>query len=1159
MTFKEVSSKVDFVKLEKEVLEFWEESDAFNKLKQLRAKSDRHWSFLDGPITANNPMGVHHAWGRTYKDVFQRFKAMQGYNQRWQNGFDCQGLWVEVEVEKELGFESKRDIERFGLAEFVKLCKMRVLRYAAIQTEQSMRLGYWMEWNDPDELRRLRFLMEQDPQQEVTYEGPAGATTGTVEQIVGRLGRPEVGGSYFTFSDENNYQIWGFLQKCYENGWLYQGTDVMPWCARCGTGISQHEIVTDGYQEVTHESIYLKFPLLGRDQEALLVWTTTPWTLTSNVAAAVGPELTYVKVQAGDGWTYYLAEEALQETMIGDYEVVDRLKGVDMVGWEYEGPFDELTRVRQALEGYTHRVVGWKDVGADEGTGVVHIAPGCGAEDFELSEEHDLPVVAPLDESGVYVEDFDWLTGRDVHTVAPDIFENLQEKGFYYRKQRYTHRYPHCWRCGQELVYRLVDEWFISMGPVYDKPRDEVTDQEKAASLRYQIMDVVDEINWVPAFGYDREMDWLRNMQDWMISKKRYWGLALPIWVCDGEECNHFHVVGSDDELEERAIEGWDTFKGHTPHRPYVDAVKIACPECGGKASRIADVGNPWLDAGIVAFSTLHYRDDPQYWEKWFPADFITESFPGQFRNWFYSLLAQSTALTGRPPFKNVLGFATLLAEDGREMHKSWGNAIEFNEAADTMGADVMRWLYLAHKPEQNLLFGYNKGDETRRRFLIPLWNVYSFFVTYANVDEWVPETGDQKNGDLRTETGDPQSSTQSLISNLQSLVIQAPAAPQSPDPANAQLDQWIIERLNETTLEVTEHLEAFASDRATAALEAFLDDLSNWYVRRSRRRFWKSEADTDKAAAYATLYHVLVTMTRLLAPFIPFTSEAMFQNLVRSVTPDAPESVHHASWPTADAGALDHELLDKMRLAITVASLGRAARSAADIKLRQPLASARVNVGSQQEKDDILELADVLAEEINVKEIDVVSEVGELVDYKILPNNRLLGPKYAADFPRVRQALMAVDPGQAAATLQQEGQLTITVDGQEIVLDQEEVLVQTESRGGLAVASDKGVTVAVDTQLTPALVQEGYARDLVRAINNMRKAAGLEIEDRVHLRYQLPGDEDVAAAFDSFGDYVQQETLALSLQAKQPPQGDYEETVSVGDAEFVIALSKAE
>ncbi len=1136
MTFKDVPNKVDFVALEQEILKFWQETDAFNQLRRLRAETEKEhgtFSFIDGPITANNPMGVHHAWGRTYKDLYQRYQAMQGKNLRWQNGFDCQGLWVEVNVEKELGFENKRDIEKYGLAEFMKLCKARVLKYAAVQTEQSIRLGYWMDWNDTDELRRLRGLLIENPMQEVTVQGPRGPVTGTVEQVVGQLGMPQMGGSYFTFSDENNYQIWRFLKTVTERGWLYKGRDVMPWCARCGTGISQHEIVTDGYREVAHDSVFLRFPLLGREKEALLVWTTTPWTLTSNVAAAVGPELDYVKVQAGDGWTYYLAKEAMANTLIGkNNQVVAEMKGADLVGWEYRGPFDELPAAQKAFaeagepggSGYTHRVIPWKDVGADEGTGIVHIAPGCGAEDFQLSKEHHLPVIAPLDENGVYVDGFDWLNGRHVQTVAPDIFDNLRQKDVYYRKQKYQHRYPHCWRCGQELVYRLVDEWFISMGQLYDKPREELTEAEKAASLRYQIMDRVDKINWYPSFGYDREMDWLRNMHDWMISKKRYYGLALPIYEC--KECDHFTVIGSKEELKERAVEGWEKFEGHTPHRPYIDEVKIACEHCGAKVERIKDVGNPWLDAGIVALSTVHYSEDPAYWSKWYPADWISESFPGQFRNWFYSLLAQSTVLAAEPPFLNLFGYSTLLAEDGDEMHKSSGNSIEFKEAADQMGADTMRWLYAGCKPEQNLRFGFNRGDETRRRFLIPLWNVYSFLVTYAKLDGWMPN------------------SNQLSVSSNQSLVT-----------ARAELDRWILERVKETAVSVRAALDVYNSEKAVQHLEGLLDDLSNWYVRRSRRRFWKSEADADKNAAYATLYRVLVEFIRLLAPFIPFTTEAMYQNLVRAVDTAAPASVHHCFYPSANAEKLDRRLLDKMRLAITAASLGRSARSAADIKLRQPLAKARVNVGSQQEQADLVELADVLKEEINVKELEVVSEVGELVNYKLMPNNRVLGPKFGKRFPKVRAALMVLDPAVAARALQAGELLTLEVDGETVTLDSEDVLVQTESRGGLAVASDKGVTVAVDTELTPELAQEGYARDLVRAVNNMRKTAGLDIADRIKLGYQAEGE--VAAALVNFGDYVKQETLAVKLTAVLPANPLHTETVNVGGQSVTLSLTR--
>ena len=1143
MAFKDVSNKVDFVQLEQDTLNFWKKTDAFNELRRLRAESEKEYgtfSFIDGPITANNPMGVHHAWGRTYKDLYQRYHAMQGKNLRWQNGFDCQGLWVEVNVEKELGFRNKRDIEAYGLAEFVKLCKMRVLQYAAVQTEQSIRLGYWMDWNDPNELRRLRGLLEADPSQEVTIEGPDGPVSGTAEQVVGLLGMPEVGGSYFTFADENNYMIWKFLKTVNDNGWLYQGTDVMPWCARCGTGISQHEIVTDGYQTITHDSIFLKFPITRKtsevssdgessqtsevSKEALLVWTTTPWTLSSNVAAAVGPELDYVKVQAEDGWTYYLAEGAMKNTLVGkNNEVVGKLKGSELVGWEYRAPFDMLPIVQEtfAEANYTHRVIEWKDVGSEEGTGIVHIAPGCGAEDFQLSKEHNLPVIAPANEDGIYLDGFAWQSGKHVQDVAEDVFTHLRENDMYYRKQKYEHRYPHCWRCGEELIYRLVDEWFISMGELYDKPRSEVTEEEKAASLRYQIMDRVDKINWYPSFGYDREMDWLRNMHDWMISKKRYWGLALPIWTCD--DCGHFTVIGDEDELEERAVEGWDEFNGHTPHRPYIDSVKIACEECGGKVSRIKDVGNPWLDAGIVAFSTTGYRKhNDEMWQKWYPADWISESFPGQFRNWFYSLLAQSTVLGDEPPFLNLFGYSTLLAEDGREMHKSWGNSIEFNEAADQMGADTMRWLYASCKPEQNLRFGFHVGDETRRRFLIPLWNVYSFFVSYANLDGWTPDGN---------------------------LVV-------SPNAANAQMDKWIVERLSETAVKVRKSLDVFDSERATQHLEAYLDDLSNWYVRRSRRRFWRSEADVDKSAAYATLYHVLVEFVKMLAPFIPFTTEEMYQNLVVSHDEDAPKSVHHTMYPSANADELDQPLLAKMRLAITTAGLGRAARASADVKLRQPLAKARVNVGSQRERNDLRELADVLVEEINVKVIEVVSEVGELVSYKLLPNNRVLGPKFGKAFPQVRNALGQLNPADAARTLQAGEPLQLEVNGETVELTADDVLVQTEALGDTAVASEKGVTVAVDIELTPALVQEGYARDVIRHVNNMRKDAGLEISDRIELAYVADGD--VAETFANFGDYIAAETLTTNLVAGGLEGALHETAVSVGGQEVQLALQKA-
>ncbi len=743
--FRPAARQPDLPALEHEILALWQARGSFAKLRAQNAGNER-WSFLDGPITANNPMGVHHAWGRTYKDLFQRYHAMLGHDQRWQNGFDCQGLWVEVNVERELGFTNKHDIERHGIGAFVSLCKQRVLTYAALQTEQSVRLGMWMDWNDPAELRRLRDLLAADPTQQVTLDGPHGPVTDSVEMIVGRLGMPELGGSYFTFSNENNDLIWGFLAECHRRGWLYKGHDSMPWCTRCGTGISQMEM-NEGYQDREDPGLTIRLALVDRPGEWLLVWTTTPWTLTANVAAAVGADMTYVRVRQG-GDAYWLAKGTLKTAMRGPFEVLEERPGRDLVGWRYRGPYDDLAAVQAAFapdpsgadgSGYEHRVVPWTEVGEEEGTGIVHVAPGCGAEDYQLGKTLGLPVVAPLNEDGHYLAGFGWLSGLDAHGVTPRVVEDLEQKGVFYHLEPYDHRYPHCWRCSTPLLFRVVDEWYVDMGPVYDVPREALTAEQKERSLRYQIMDVVDRIHWIPGFGYERELDWLRTMSDWMISKKRFWGLALPIWECSS--CGAFDVIGGRDELRQRAVAGWVEFEGHTPHRPYVDAVKVACTACGNHMSRIADVGNPWLDAGIVPFSTLHYRTEPDYWQQWFPADFISESFPGQFRNWFYSLLAMSTVLRREPPFRTILGYATLFGEDGRPMHKSWGNAIEFNEAAERMGVDVMRWMYARQRPEDNILFGYRTADEARRELLV-LWNVFVFFVTYARLSGWRPAPG---------------------------------------------------------------------------------------------------------------------------------------------------------------------------------------------------------------------------------------------------------------------------------------------------------------------------------------------------------------------------------------------------------------------------------
>jgi isoleucyl-tRNA synthetase len=1054
MPFQPVDPKPDFPALERERLRWWQEHDIVAQYLRRNDASAKRWSFIDGPITANNPMGVHHAWGRTYKDVFLRFNTMRGFHQRYQNGFDCQGLWIEVEVERELGFTSKHDIEAFGVGKFVEACKERVQKFAAQITQQSIRLAQWMDWEH----------------------------------------------SYFTNSDENNYAIWHFLKTCHERGWIYQGNDTMPWCPRCATGLSNMEIVTEGYKEITHPSVYLKLPLndrpggpaLSEAEGALLVWTTTPWTLAANVAAAVHPDLTYARVRH-ENEVLYLSKATLG-VLKGDYTVEAELPGRELVGLTYRGPFDELP----AQEGVVHRVIEWDEVSEDEGTGIVHIAPGCGQEDFALSKQFDLPVIAPIDQFGVYGEGFGFLSGQFAGDVAQPVFESLRAKSVLYRVEDYTHRYPICWRCGSELVFRLVDEWFISM--------DE---------LRHLIMDVTKKITWIPDFGLERELDWLRNMADWMISKKRYYGLALPIYPCS---CGHVDVIGDKEELRQKAVEGWDAFEGHSPHRPWVDAVKIRCPRCGEAVSRIADVGNPWLDAGIVPFSTLGYDSDRSYWEQWFPADFIVESFPGQFRNWFYALLAMSTALENREPFRTVLGHGQVRDEHGEEMHKSKGNAIWFDEAADRMGVDPMRWLFLRHNPALNINFGWTAGDEVRRSLILTLWNTYAFFVSYANIDGWTPARVKGQGSGVK---------------------------------AN-ELDRWLMSELHQLVADVTASLVSYDTMTPCRRIESFVEDLSNWYVRRSRRRFWKSEDDADKRSAYETLYEALVTLSKLIAPFMPFVAEELYQNLVRAHDASASPSVHLCDWPRADASLIDQVLNDEVRLVMRLVSLGRSARSKAQIKVRQPLPRVFVKVRAPVEEDALRRMESQLLDELNVRELVIIHDEADFVRYEVKPNLPVLGPKHGADVGKIRQALAAQDPAAVAAAVAQ-GR---SIDAGGYQLEPDEVLVTTVEREGFASAQEAGYIVVVDTELTPELRDEGLAREIVHRIQNLRRDAGFDISDRITTYWQ--GDGDLRRVLAAHAAYIRGETLSLSLVEGEPPPDAHRSEQNVDGHQLVLGVRKA-
>jgi isoleucyl-tRNA synthetase len=1114
--FQPVSNPVNFPAQERDVLDFWKRTRAFERLRELRANSDARFSFIDGPITANNPMGVHHAWGRTYKDLWQRYFAMKGRNQRWQNGFDCQGLWVEVEVEKSLGLQTKRDIEAMGLDKFVRLCKERVLRMAAQQTEQSIRLGYWMDWNDPDELRMLGQQLLDAPNKTITLKRGDREISGTPEQLIGQLGLHDLAGSYFTFSDENNYQIWSFLKECFNNGWIYRGNDSIPWCPRCATGISQHEMDTEGYKEVEDPSITSRLKVEKLKVESvkwleggaekfsatpnryLLVWTTTPWTLPANVAVAVGPKLNYciVKQTHKDGeQAIYVLSKGTLNILRGAYEVLGELVGEQLIGWTYQGLFDELPvwidaektwQDKHGFDGerrFEHSVIPWDEVGEAEGTGLVHIAPGCGPEDHALGKQFGLPIVAPIDESGFYLNGFGEFVGKFASDVPDQVETNLKAKGFFYKREKYKHRYAHCWRCKSPLLYRLVDEWYISM--------DE---------LRHQMMTVSEQINWIPSFGKERELDWLRNMHDWMISKKRYWGLALPIWEYpDGS----FEIIGSYEELKARAVEGWEQFEGHAPHRPWIDQVKIKHPVTGLIGTRVPDVGNPWLDAGIVSFSTLGYRTDKAYWEKWFPADFITESFPGQFRNWFYSLIAMSTVLEKQLPAKTILGFATLYDEKGEAMHKSKGNAIEFNEAADKAGADSMRWLYARQRYDDNLLFGYNALATVRKELLIPLWNVYAFFVTYANADGWMND-GHSSDAHRRS-----------------------------------SLDVWVLARLAQTVNDVNAALDAHEAKPATWAIERFIDDLSNWYVRRSRERFWREGMDDDKRAAYETLYEVLTTLCKLLAPFVPFVTEAMWQNLQKGGErrEDAVFSVHHQQFPeTRNLTSNEEALLRDTAVARTVVNLGHSVRAQSKVKVRQPLGRARIVADTESQKVIRAQEA-IIKDELNIKRIEFAEREEELVSYKVLPDLKKLGKKLGQNLPKVREALNNANATEVAAKVRQGVDLVLSIDdvqmtnGSTVVLSADELIVQALPKAGLVVAGDteRGIVVALDTTLTDELVSEGLAREVVRRVNDLRKQANFDIADRIVTQYHAT--PKLAKSISQFADYIKSETLSVELR----------------------------
>ncbi len=825
--------------IEKEILKFWNEKKIFEKLKK-RNKGKKRFSFIDGPITANNPMGVHHAWGRTYKDMFQRFKAMQGFEQRFQNGFDCQGLWIEREEEKDLGLKDKKDIEKFGILNFVNSCRKRVERFSKIQTEQSIRLGQWMDW----------------------------------------------GSSYYTMTDDNNLHNWYLIKKYHKKGWLYKGNDSVPWCWRCGTASSKHDIVTEGYKEVVHPALFMKFPIKGRKKEYFLIFTTTPWTVPANVAIAVNKDITYVKVEQ-EGNFYWLAEKRVCE-LKGHYKILEKKKGKMLEGINYEMPYKNFNCQKKSQ----HKVVLWELASEEEGTGIVHIAPGCGAEDHQLGKKLKLNEISPLDESGIYSKGFGNFSEKKYSEVNKLVLEDMEKNGFSYKVVPYKHRYPHCWRCGEELVFRLVDEWYI-----------------KCEEIRKKLISENRKIRWYPEYGKVRQEEWFKNMGDWLISRKRYWGLPLPIWEC---ECGEIFVAGSLKELREHATDKKKVDNLEDTHRPWIDEIKIKCKKCHKEVSRILDVGDAWLDAGIVPFSTLNYLNDRKYWKKWFPAELISESMPGQARGWFNALMWASVTITGKAPFKSLYGYETLKDEKGEEMHKSKGNSILFDDAAKKIGADVMRLLYCIQDPSQEMRFGFHVAKEPR--------NNLNIFYNLSN-----------------------------LVENSKSIQIKRVE------------DLWIISKLNSLIKKVTDEIENLHPHSAIRALQDFwLNDFSRGYIQIVRGRL-----STEDEEAKFVVQETYITLTKLLAPFCPFVTEKTWQELIKKgIIKD--ESVHLSSWPKADKKKIDQKLELKFDVTLKIIEIGLSERDKIGIGLKWPLKAADISSNFDINK----ELMEIIKNQLNVKEI---------------------------------------------------------------------------------------------------------------------------------------------------------------------------------------------
>ena len=1009
--YKKVPADLNFVAREKEVEKFWEDREIFKKSMENRKEAESY-TFYDGPPTANGKPHIGHVLTRVIKDMIPRYRTMKGYDVPRKAGWDTHGLPVELEVEKMLGLDGKEQIEEYGLEPFIKYCKDSVWKYKGMWEDFSKTVGFWADMDDP----------------------------------------------YVTYENDFIESEWWALKQIWEKGLLYKGFKIVPYCPRCGTPLSSHE-VAQGYKDVKERSAIVRFKVKGEDAY-ILAWTTTPWTLPSNVGLCVNPAETYVKVKSKD-YTYYMAEALCEKVLEEDYTILETFTGKDLEYKEYEPLFDFVRPDKKA-----YYVTCDSYVTLTDGTGVVHIAPAFGEDDSKVGKKYDLPFVQLVNGAGEMTKETEW-AGVFCKKADPMILKDLEERGLLFSAPVFEHSYPHCWRCDTPLIYYARESWFIKM-----------------TAVKEDLIRNNNTINWIPeSIGKGRFGDWLENVQDWGISRNRYWGTPLNVWEC---ECGHQHSIGSIEELKSMSSNCPDDIE---LHRPYIDGVTITCPKCQKQMKRVPEVIDCWFDSGSMPFAQHHYPfENKELFEQQFPADFISEAVD-QTRGWFYSLLAISTLIFNQAPYKNVIVLGHVQDENGQKMSKSKGNAVDPFEALETYGADAIRWyFYINSAPWLPNRFHGKAVMEGQRKFMGTLWNTYAFFVLYANIDEFDPTK---------------------YTLEYEKLPV---------------MDKWLLSKLNTLVKTVDSCLANYQIPESARALQEFVDDMSNWYVRRSRERFWAKGMEQDKINAYMTLYTALVTVSKTAAPLIPFMTEQIYQNLVCSVNQSEPESIHLCDYPAVEEEKIDKQLEEDMDEVLKIVVMGRAARNAANIKNRQPIGQMFVKAPHSLP----VFYQEIIEEELNVKKVVFTDDVRAFTSYSFKPQLKTVGPKYGKQLGNIKNALAAVNGNEAMDALNETGALTFTFDGTEVVLTKEDLLIDTAQTEGYVSEGDNTITVVLDTNLTPELLAEGFVRELISKIQTMRKEAGFEVMD--HIVVYSKDNEKIAEILKAHEEEVKSEVLAENV-----------------------------